>query len=92
MLEKDLEEKCRRNAKRAGGKLLKFISPGNKGVPDRILIMPYVVAFIEFKKPGRHKVQPLQDWWHAYLERIGVPVFRVQSLAHFNNIVRMYRD
>ena len=32
----------------------KFISPGNRGVPDRMFIFPRgTVAFIEFKAPGK---------------------------------------
>ena len=33
--------------------MLKFASPGMRGVPDDIIIWPHgVVHFIEFKKPG----------------------------------------
>ena len=32
----------------------KFVSPGNRGVPDRMFVFPHgTVAFIEFKAPGK---------------------------------------
>lgn len=60
--EADLEAWCREQAVAAGGYLLKWTSPGNKGVPDRILFMPHYVAFIEFKGP-RGILSSLQDVW-----------------------------
>ena len=40
MLEKDIEEKLRNKVKKLGGKAYKFVSPGNAGVPDRLVILP----------------------------------------------------
>lgn len=37
----------------------KFVSPANKGVPDRIFIKDGVVLFLEIKRPGK-KPTPLQ--------------------------------
>lgn len=91
-LEKDLEEKCRLSAIKYGGMLVKFKSPGNKGVHDRLLFLPGVVVLIEFKKAKNSKVQPLQDWWQAYFERMRIPAYRVWTLTHFNNIIKMYLD
>lgn len=50
MLEKDIERKLVAGVKRAGGKAYKFVSPGNVGVPDRIVIWPNgVIHFVELK-------------------------------------------
>lgn len=50
MLEKDIEKILVREIKTAGGLAYKFISPGNDGVPDRIVILPDGrVAFVELK-------------------------------------------
>lgn len=40
MLEKELERKFMYTIKKLGGKAYKFVSPGNAGVPDRIVILP----------------------------------------------------
>lgn len=90
MLEKDLEEKCRVSALKHGGKLIPLRSPGNKGIHDRLLILPNIVIFIEFKRRANSKVQPLQDWWQAYFDNMQIPAYRVHTLTHFNNIIRMY--
>lgn len=50
MLEKDIEKKLVRWAKEHGGAAYKFISPGNSGVPDRIVIFPNrPPIFVELK-------------------------------------------
>lgn len=60
MREKDIEEYLRKEVKKAGGKAYKFESPGNDGVPDRIVVFPgNVIWFVELKAPGK-KPRPLQ--------------------------------
>jgi hypothetical protein len=60
MREKDIEIYLRDRVKKAGGKAYKFESPGNDGVPDRIVILPgNRIYFLEVKAPGK-KPRPLQ--------------------------------
>lgn len=59
MLEKEIERFVRT---KLSGYLLKWVSPGETGVPDRMLIIPGKVIFIEFKKPGG-KLSPRQQLW-----------------------------
>ncbi|MED1419035.1 VRR-NUC domain-containing protein [Bacillus smithii] len=60
MREKEIEIYLRDQVKKAGGKAYKFESPGNDGVPDRIVIFPgNRVYFVELKAPGK-KPRPLQ--------------------------------
>ena len=50
MLEKEVEKFLVREVKKLGGISFKFISPGNAGVPDRIVILPNGrVVFAELK-------------------------------------------
>ena len=50
MLERQIEEKLRIEIKKMGGLAYKFVSPGNIGVPDRIVILPTgKVWFVELK-------------------------------------------
>ena len=53
MQESKLEQWCRDRARERGWMLWKWVSPGRAGVPDRILIHPGGVVFVEFKAPGR---------------------------------------
>ncbi len=50
MLEKEIEKRLVKGIKELGGKAYKFVSPGNAGVPDRIVILPdKQPIFIELK-------------------------------------------
>lgn len=45
-----VESELRKYTLKAGGKSYKFVSPGNAGVPDRIVILPeFGVLFVELK-------------------------------------------
>ena len=53
MLEKELEKKFKYQIEKRGAMVLKFVSPGKAGVPDRLVLLPYGRAvFVEFKAPG----------------------------------------
>ena len=59
MLEKELEKYFVSEIKKLGGLCYKFVSPGNSGVPDSIVVLPGAVHFVELKtKKGR--LSPLQ--------------------------------
>ena len=50
--ESKIETKMKEYAEELGLMFLKFVSPGNRGVPDRIIIgHQSVMAFAELKKP-----------------------------------------
>ncbi|MCU7380834.1 VRR-NUC domain-containing protein [Clostridiales Family XIII bacterium ASD5510] len=58
--EKNIEDYLRLRVKQMGGRAYKFVSPGNAGVPDRLVALPGGrIAFIELKAPGK-KPTPLQ--------------------------------
>ncbi|MDF2513716.1 MAG: hypothetical protein K0S04_3582 [Herbinix sp.] len=63
MLEKELEKKFTEKVKAAGGRAYKFVSPGNDGVPDRLVVLPGGrIGFVELKQKGKKptKLQSLQ--------------------------------
>lgn len=63
MLEKNIEEYFRDEIKKLGGRSYKFVSPGNSGVPDRIIFLPEgKIFFVELKtkKGTLSKLQRLQ--------------------------------
>ena len=54
-----------------GGKAVKFSSPAQRGVPDRIILMPGgKVGFLELKGDGG-KATPLQLHWIKLLQEMG---------------------
>ena len=69
--EKAIEKYCQQVAKERGGVAVKFSSPANRGVPDRMLLMPGgKVAFLELKSTGK-KPTKLQQWWIDRLASLG---------------------
>lgn len=51
MKERDIEVLLREGVKQLGGKAYKWVSPGNAGVPDRIVILPGgIIHFVEIKQ------------------------------------------
>ncbi len=77
MKEKDIETYLREQVKKAGGRAYKFVSPGNDGVPDRLVCLPGGrVAFVELKATGK-VLRPLQRSQQEFLKRLG---FRVETI------------
>ncbi len=74
MLEKEIEKYFGDSLKSLGCLVYKFISPGNAGVPDRIVIAPGGwVYFIELKRPGG-RVRTIQHIQMNRLKEHGVYV------------------
>ena len=66
--ERDIESGLRRQVEKMGGKFMKFTSPGNDGVPDRIAILPGGrVWFVELKREGE-KPTAIQKWQMEQLQ------------------------
>ena len=78
MSEKDIEKYLVKRVKEIGGKAYKWVSPGNSGVPDRLVFYRGVVASVELKAPGK-KPTPLQIAKHKELEKLGHTVLVIDS-------------
>lgn len=77
--EKAVERRLRLEVKARGGECMKFVSPGRRGVPDRIVLWPYGRAhFIELKAPGR-KPSPGQRREAERLKALGFTVLCLDS-------------
>ena len=73
--EKSIEIYLRDRIKKVGGIAFKFISPGNDGVPDRLICLPTgQVIFVELKAPGK-TTRPLQDLQISRLRNLNFKVF-----------------
>ena len=86
LLEKEIEKILTTEAKRAGGISYKWVSPGNDGVPDRIVMLPGAnVEFCELKtESGR--LSELQKKQIARIEKLGMDVsviYGVKGVADF---------
>ena len=89
MTEKDIERRLVEGVNRNGGICAKWVSPGHRGVPDRIILMPGgVVAFAELKSPGaRIARHGLQRYWQEQLRRFGFISEEINSPEQVDDLV-----
>ncbi|HEC2192608.1 TPA: VRR-NUC domain-containing protein [Staphylococcus delphini] len=75
MRESNIEKYLVREVKKQNGLCLKWVAPGTRGVPDRIVIMPKgKTYYVEMKQP-KGRTDPLQKYMHKQLEDRGHQVF-----------------
>ncbi len=89
MLEKDVEGYlCKRVKDELHGWALKFVSPGQNGVPDRIvLVPPGRIYFVETKAPGK-KLRKLQEWICGRIRALGFTVLRIDTVEKADDFIR----
>lgn len=89
MREKSIEVYLRDQVKALGGIAYKFTSPGNNGVPDRLVLLPGGrVVFVETKAPGKTST-PLQVRQQERIRKLGFTVYRdIDSLAKVDTLLR----
>ncbi len=80
-MEKEIERYFKAQLEKRGAIVFKFVSPGQAGVPDRMVLLPGGrVVFAEMKAPGQ-KPRPLQRAVFARMERAGHRVYVIDSKA-----------
>ena len=88
MKERDIEVLLREGVKQLGGKAYKWVSPGNAGVPDRIVILPGgKVIFIELKQENG-RLTRLQKVQQQTLRGMGAAAVTLRGAED----VKMYLD
>ncbi len=79
MLEGQIEKRLRERVKEHGGIALKFVSPGCRGVPDRLVFMPAGrIYLVELKAPGR-RPSVLQKYMRNKFTRLGFKYYVIDS-------------
>lgn len=91
ILEKDLERKFVNAIKKIGGLTYKFVSPGNAGVPDRIVIYKGDVVFVELKRPGEEP-RPLQKAVFDQMSANGAYIYIIDSEEDIKVFVEQYEN
>lgn len=87
MREKEIENYLVKKVKKLCGLCFKFISPGNAGVPDRIVIKNGKLIFIELKAPGK-SVRALQRLQIDKLLKHGQIVYVADSKEKIDLILK----
>ena len=79
MREAVIERHLRKRVMAKGGLCLKWVSPGMRGVPDRIVMLPFgITAFVELKSTTG-KLRLNQQRMLAKLDDLGMHVATLRS-------------
>lgn len=89
MREVNIEKRLVEAVKKIGGRAYKFESPGNNGVPDRLILLPKGrVVFVECKAPKNGKISRLQRLQKKRLESLGQQVLFLKTKDEVDNFIK----
>lgn len=80
MSEKEIEKILVSEVKKLGGRAYKWVSPGNDGVPDRIVVLPGRPAIFVELKSDTGKLSALQQVQIQRLQDLRQAVFVVKGI------------
>ena len=87
MNEGNVERRLKLRVKQMGGLAFKLISPGNAGVPDRLVLFKGAkVIFVELKAPG-NKLRALQRKRKDQIEKMGFKVCTIDSYEKIDTLI-----
>jgi hypothetical protein len=84
--ESEIEAYFVRRVKEAGGLQRKFVSPGHRGVPDRIVLFAGWMAFAELKRPNM-MAEDHQAREHKRIIAQGFPVFILDTKERVDSFI-----
>ena len=86
--EKYIEKKLVEKVKALGGRAYKFISPGNAGVMDRLIVLPNnKIGFAETKRTKGGRISKLQERQIAFLQSLGCIVGVVSTIQQIEGFL-----
>lgn len=88
MTEKPIENHLRKLVKQSGGLCYKWVSPGNSGVPDDIVIWPGMIFFVEMKSTTG-TLSAIQKLQHRRLKKLDIEVVVLSSKKQVEDWVAM---
>lgn len=92
MLEKDIEQILVQGIKKHGGVAYKWVSPGNSGVPDRMVVLPEGrVMFVELKT-ANGRLSELQKRQQERLRKLGCDVYTLYGKDDVLNYLERKMD
>ncbi len=78
-MEKDVERQIINYIKNLGGQTRKVSWIGRRGAPDRLILLPGRILWIELKRPGG-RVTPAQRREHALLRWAGQEIYVIDNM------------
>lgn len=89
MRESTIEKRLVRGVEERGGLCYKFVSPGNRGVPDRIVITPDGQTYYVELKSRTGRLSPMQRFQRNELKARNVTVHVLNSVARVEDFLRV---
>ena len=90
MRESELERILVNEVRRIGGRAYKWVSPGNDGVPDRIVFLPGGKVYLIELKTDTGKLSVLQKIQINRLQGLGQTVLVVRGMQGLIEFFRVY--
>lgn len=91
MIESQVEQYLVKKVSALGGKAWKFVSPGNAGVPDRLITFNSNAFFVEVKRP-QGKPRALQKATVAQIRATGIKVYCISTKAQVDELTSLMRS
>lgn len=88
MRESKIESYLVRKVKEHGGLCYKFVSPGNPGVPDRIIVTPDGRTIYAELKTEIGRLAKVQKWQRSELEKRGADVRVLYGMDDVRDFLR----
>ncbi len=88
MKESYIEKQLEKTVREKGGLCFKFVSPGNPGVPDRIVITPDGRTIYIELKAETGSLQKIQEWQIERIRKCGADVRVIKGLQAVKDFVR----
>ncbi|ATO43314.1 hypothetical protein [Loigolactobacillus coryniformis] len=89
-LERDVENYLKRQVKLHGGLAYKFVSPGQRGVPDQLILYKGQTLFAEIKKSDG-ELQATQKAQIRKMQRYGASIFVLWSKHDVDEMIKKMR-
>lgn len=85
-IENDIEKHLKKQITKIGGLCFKFVSPGTRGVPDRIILYKGETCFVELKRPGG-KVRKDQQKMAQTFQKQQIPIYVLDTKIAVDHFV-----
>lgn len=92
MKESELEARLVRGVKALGGRAYKFVSPGNVGVPDRLVVLPGGRILFAELKTDSGRLSRMQLHQIDELRRLGAEVWEVWGENGVRDFLALCRE
>lgn len=91
-LEKDIEKYFKNKIEQAGGKSMKWVCPGVRGVPDQIVLFPNgQTVFVEIKRPNG-TLRKSQEKMTQMLRGLNQQVYACYSKGQADLLVKEFKE